>query len=106
MESGIYLTAHKSGLKGRGASGRRLTLQTHASDGERGHTALQARPPRPLPCPEPRSLLPGHQARSLPPRPPPSLVGGGVCGQSWHHGWVSVCDQQGPQRGSGHSRRP
>lgn len=75
MESGIYLMAHKSGLEGRGASGRRPTLQTHASDGERGHTDLQARPPRPLPCP--RAPLPGHQARSLPPRPPPSLGGGG-----------------------------
>lgn len=56
MESGIYLMAHKSGLEGRGASGRRPTLQTHASDGERGHTALQARPLRPPPCPRAPSL--------------------------------------------------
>lgn len=88
MESGIYLTAHKSGLKGRGASGRRLTLQTHASDGERGHTALQARPPRPLPCPEPRSLAtrPAPYPRGL--LPP---WGGGGAVWTVMAPWVGEC---------------
>lgn len=49
MESGIYLMAHKSGLEGLNASGRRPKLQIHASDESAGIRPCRHDPRGPLP---------------------------------------------------------